>query len=169
MAHRLHQRARPAAIQMLAVFSFREDRPQVERVGGIAPVVVDGDVVLEFGRAQLLEERGGFRRTRTVIKPETFSLRQHLTDHRHERRNADAAGYEQKILSALWQLKIIDRRAYHQFIVGFYAIDQIGGAAAAIDLALDRDGIAIALGRVIAQRIFSQRAVRYPDRDMRAG
>src|ERR1039457_6324827 len=75
MAHRLHQRARPAAIQMLAGFSFREDRPQVERVGGIAPVVVDGDVVLEFGRAQLVEKRGGFRRTRTVIKPETFSLR----------------------------------------------------------------------------------------------
>ena len=106
---------------------------------------------------------------RAVEQAEAFALRPHLADHGHDRRDADAAGDEQEILRARRQPEIVDRRGHHQFVAGLHVVDEVGGAAAAIGLALDRDQIAIALGRVVAQRIFAQQAVRHPDRDMRAG
>ena len=59
--------------------------------------------------------------------------------------------------------------SHHQLIAGIRIVDEVGGAAAAVRLALDRDQIAVALGRVVAQRIFPQQSVRRLDRDMRAG
>ena len=71
---------------------------------------------------------------------------------------------------ARWrQAKIVDRRGHHQLVAGFHVVDQVARAAAAVALALDRDLIAVALGRIVAQRIFAQQAVRHPDSDMRAG
>ena len=54
-------------------------------------------------------------------------------------------------------------------VAGLHIVDEVAGAAAAVGLALDRDQIAVALGRVVAQRIFAQQPVRRSDRDMRAG
>ena len=51
----------------------------------------------------------------------------------------------------------------------FTRVDQLGRAAASVRLALDRDLIAVALGRIVAQRIFAQQPVRHLDGDMRAG
>src|SRR5476649_1511556 len=45
-------------------------RLEIERSGRIALIVMDRDLVLEFGRAQLVEERGRFRGTRAVEQAE---------------------------------------------------------------------------------------------------
>ncbi len=65
--------------------------------------------------------------------------------------------------------EVVDRRRHHQLVAGFGVVDEVGGAAAAVGFALDRDQIAVALGRIVAQRIFAQQSVLRPDRDMRAG
>src|SRR5262249_59175407 len=97
---------------------------QIERARGIALIIMYRDNVLELRRAQFLEECCRFRRTRTVVKAEAFALRNHLPDHCHHRRHANATGYKEKILRARRPAKIDHWRGHSEFIASLHIVDQ---------------------------------------------
>ncbi len=55
VAYRLHQPARPAAIELLSL-GFLHDRPEVERARGMALVVMNGHLTVELRPRQLVAE-----------------------------------------------------------------------------------------------------------------
>ena len=89
-------------------------------------------------------------------------------DHRHERRDADAAGDEDEMVAALRQRERVVRRRDEPFVALLRVVDEIDRATAAAILALDRDLIAFGFGGIAAQRIFAHQPVRHLQIDMRA-
>ncbi|MPN64361.1 hypothetical protein SDC9_212133 [bioreactor metagenome] len=67
VAHRFHQAAWATAVHMPAIGLFQHG-PQIERLVGIALVVVDFHVGLEFGRGKLFQIRGTFRKLAQIIE-----------------------------------------------------------------------------------------------------
>ncbi len=90
-------------------------------------------------------------------------------DHRHDGRDADAARDEQIAGRTLGERKVVGGGRHAQLGAGRHVADQAGGTATAIRLALDRDDVAVALRRVVAERILAKEPARNLDRDMRAG
>ncbi len=168
VAHRLQHRPRPAAIDVQRAGSL-EERPQVERARGIAAVVVDRHVTGERRCGKLVAKRRFLRRARQVMQLEPAPVAQRqVPHHRHDRRDADAAGDEQEFLRLLGQLEIVVRRGARQHCAFAAGIDEAGRAAAARRLALDGDHVAMAFAAIVRQRILAQQPVRRLHGDVRA-
>jgi len=117
---------------------------------------MDHDCALPPG--QLVAERGHLGRAGQVIELERRAAGGlQMADHRQDRRDADAAGDEDMARRAVLERESIARRRDRQQIAGPDPVDQAGRAAAALVLALDRDHIAMPVGRVVRQGIAADR------------
>ena len=167
VAHRCHQPARTAAIDV--ALGLLEHRPEIERARGIAAVMMDHHLAAEFGAAELVAERGLLRRARAIVKLETAAGALEMADHGHDRRDADAARDERVAGRTFDQGKIVARRRDQDFVAVLRVVHQAGRSAAPGCLAQHRDDVAVALGRIVAERIFPDQSVRNAQRNVRAG
>ena len=74
-----------------------------------------------------------------------------MPHHRHDRRDADAAGNEQKFRNIGREREPVVRRRDRQRVASTDAINQALRAAAARVLALDGDFVTIALERIVGE------------------
>src|SRR3954447_9220402 len=124
---------------------------------------MDDDLAAEFRSRKLAAEGRHGGRAGAVAQLEAAAGPLELADHRHDGRDADAAGDEQIASRALDQGEVVGGRRDRELAAGTHVPDHAFGAAAAtIRFALDRDDIAIPLGRVVAERIFADEPVGYP-------
>src|SRR5579883_2758908 len=152
VADRLHQAPRPAAIEVAS--GLLDDRPKVERAGEIAAVMVDGHLAAQCRRGEVAAKGSRIGRTGAVVELEAVAIRLQLADHGHDRRDADAAGDEDVSGAAFGERKIVDRRRDRQLGAGRDIADEAVRAPSPVRLALHGDHIAVALGGIVAQRIF---------------
>ena len=125
-------------------------------------------ISLNCWRAELFAKGRRLRRARTVEQAEAFAFRHQLPDHRHHRRHPDASGDEQEILRTRRQPEVVHGRRDNEFVAGFNVVDEARRTAAAGHFALDRNLITVALGGIVAQRIFAQQTVRHAHGNVRA-
>ena len=83
---------------------------QRQALRGIAMVIVVDGLAGLHQRRQLLAERGALRRAGAVVQPELRASRAQVRDHRHHRRDADAAGQQQVAPGAGLQREVVARR-----------------------------------------------------------
>src|SRR5258706_11871907 len=182
-AFEMHARARPMARHVANRFEqgpwsaavdvrlrgLLEDRPEVEGEGGIAAVVMDRDVLAEGMSAQLVTEGGTFLGAAEVIEGVTRAPRGlQVPHHREDRRYADSAGDEEDFAGALDQLEAVVRASGGKGVPGAQAVDQAARAPMARGFAFHRDFVAMALGRIVAERVLAQRPVGDVEADVRA-
>ncbi len=164
IAHRFHQPPGPAAIDMTAI-GLLQHGPEIKSLVGLALVVMDLHMALEFRRAQLVQKGRGLRGLAQVIElPGRGRQFAERADHGQYRRDADAAGNEGQAAGIVHQRECVVRRRGGQHIAFPRLIDQADRAPAPLRVPLDGDDVAAALGRVIAQGILAQLAIGHPDR-----
>ena len=78
-----------------------------------------------------------------VDLPRSAERREFLR-HAPDRRDADAAGEQHDMLGVFDQREIVARRADLDLVADFHLLDDIARAAAAVLVALDADGVAVA-------------------------
>ncbi len=91
-----------------------------------------------------------------------------LGDHRHDRRDADAAGHKEVPLGRLGERKIVAWERGLDRVADPDLVMQPARAFAEL-LAQHRDAIAPPLGRVVPQRIIPPNIIAKPHPDMRPG
>src|ERR1700676_437039 len=112
IAHAVHQRTRPAAVDMRTARRFFEQRPEIERVATIAMVVMDRHSRSPFFASQLVEERRIRRLAREIHELEARSVgAAEIAHHRQHRRDANAPRHEYKTARTLVQREFIERRS----------------------------------------------------------
>ena len=105
-----HHAGRPAVIEMRAGTGSRSSASDVEPLRRVAAVVMEHDLAHRREQVELVAKRGALGRAGAVIQAEIGAATLQLGDHRHDRRDADAAGQQQVALGIRREREMVARQ-----------------------------------------------------------